>query len=138
MASEDGNSSSFAEYKNRSLIAVHVVKKVYYIRRKVLTATNFLQKIIEVTGLGDRIMLFTYLEDSNMSDTLELTFLPTDELGCQAFLLSNSSRVWVITDNFSSLSKELRALASLKFEIILDFGVVDAATGCLFCYIYLP
>ena len=105
MASEDGNSSSFAEYKNRSLIAVHVVKKVYYIRRKVLTATNFLQKIIEVTGLEDRIMLFTYLEDSNMSDTLELTFLPTDELGCQAFLLSNSSRVWVITDNFSSLSK---------------------------------
>ena len=105
MASEDGNLSSIAEYKNRSLIAVHVIKKVYYIRRKVLTATNFLQKIIEVTGLGDRIMHFTYLEDSNMSDTLELTFLPTDELGCQAFLLSNSPRVWIITDNLSSLSK---------------------------------
>ena len=105
MASEDGNSSSFAEYKNRSLIAVHVVKKVYYIRRKVLTATNLLQKIIEVTGLGDRIMHFTYLEDSNMSDTQELTFLPTDELGCQAFLLSNSPHVWIITDNLSSLSK---------------------------------
>ena len=47
MASEDGNLSSIAEYKNRSLIAVHVIKKVYYIRRKVLTATNFLQKIID-------------------------------------------------------------------------------------------
>ena len=113
MASEDGNLSSFAEYRNRSLIAVHANKKVYYIRRKVLTATNFLQKIIEVTGLEDTIMHCTYLEDSNtwnISDCQELTFLPTDELGCQTFLLSHSTRVWVITDNLSSLSKGVSLL----------------------------
>jgi hypothetical protein len=60
-------------------------------------------------------MHFTYLEDSNSwnlseSDSKEFTFLPTDEQGCQAFLLSHSTRVWVITDNLSSLSKGVSLL----------------------------
>lgn len=93
-------------------MTVHIIDKTYYIRRQGLTALNFSHKIIEVTELED-IMYFTYLEDSSagiVPDSTETTFLPNDELGCQAFLSSQFSRVWAVTEDLSSLSKGITHL----------------------------